>query len=108
MATISSLSIVYVKIPVAAIESGAVIDPTTATVTMAFPAVGVEPVSGDWKTATWETDATRTPDRYYARCLVGPSGTVTLTDGTYDVWTKITGITPEVPVLKAGDALTVT
>lgn len=108
MATISSLSKVYVKVPVSATESGAPVDPTIATVTMAFTDVDTEPVSGDWKTADWETDTTRSPDRYYARCLVGPSGTVTLTDDTYAVWVKITGITPEVPVIKAGSVLVVT
>lgn len=98
----SSLSENYVKVPVSATDSGASVNISTGTVTMAFTAVDTEPVSGDWKTATWETDATRSPARYYARCLVGPGGTVTLTDGDYDVWVKVTGVGSEIPVQKAG------
>lgn len=102
MIQISNLSKEYVKVPVVATDSGAHVDITVGTVTMAFTAVGTEPVSGDWKSASWETDATRFPMRYYARCLVGPSATVTLTDGTYDVWVKISGVGSEIPVQKAG------
>ena len=102
MTGISSLSLNYVKVAVSATDSGSAVDITSGTVTMAFTAVGTEPVSGDWKTASWETDATRTPNRYYARCLVGPSGTVTLTDGTYDVWVKVSGVGSEVPIIRAG------
>jgi len=76
-----------------------VVDPTSDTVQMAF--VNGEPTSGDWKTATWEADSSTNPTTYYARCLVGPGGTVTLSDGDYQVWVKITD-SPEVPVLKAG------
>lgn len=108
MASISSLSLQYVKVPIFGTEEGLPVDPTSSTVTMAFTAVGSEPTSGDWQTASWETDATRDPDRYYARCLVGPSGTITLEDGTYWVWWKIAGPDPEVPVGRAKDALTVT
>lgn len=108
MRPISSLTKEYVKVPISATASGAAVDPTAGTATMAFVEVGTAPVSGDFKTATWETDATRDPDRYYARCLVGPSGTVTLAADTYDVWVKITGISPEIPVIKADGTLTVT
>ena len=76
-------------------------NPTADTVTMAFTAAGVDPVLGDYKTASWETDATTTPSTYYARCLVGPGGTVTLAAGTYEVWVKITD-SPEVPVKRSG------
>lgn len=107
MTLISSLSKQYVKVRVSAAESGASVDLTGGTVQMAFTVVGTEPVTNDWKSATWETDSTRNPDRYYARCMVGPSGTITLSDGTYDVWVKVTGVGTEIPVIRAG-ALTVT
>lgn len=107
MASVSSLTLQYIKVAVGAIDSGASVVITSGTVTMAFTTIGTEPVSGDWKTASWETDATRNPDRYYARVLVGPSGTVTLADGSYDVWVKVTGVGSEVPIVRAG-RLTVT
>lgn len=97
MLRISTLDTEYIRVPVAAKEAGAVVDPTGDTVQMAFPLAGVDPVSGDWKTASWETAGTT----YYARCLVGPTGDVTLTDGLYDAWVKVTD-TPEVVVRKAG------
>lgn len=94
--TISSLSKEYIRVAVSAKESGTAVDPTSDTVTMAFVTTD-EPVSGDFKTASWETDN----GKYYARCLVGPGGTITLSDGLYSVWVKVTD-SPEVPVLKAG------
>lgn len=101
MLTISALSLEYVRVAVSAEEDGVAVDPTGDTVQMAFPAQGVAPVAGDWKAATWETDATTEPDTRYARCLVGPGGTVTLAAGFYDVYVKVTDA-PEVPILKAG------
>jgi len=95
---ISSLSKVYVHVPVRDAIDGA--DPTADTVEMAFTASG-NPTSGDWKAATWHTDASD-PARpvHYARCLVGPAGTVTLAPGTYRIWVRVTD-TPEVPVLES-------
>lgn len=95
---ISSLSKEYARVEVSAREGGAVVDLSNMAVEMAFTAPGVEPVSGDWKSAGWETVP---PSRYIARCLIGPGGTVTLTDGTYDVWVRITD-SPEVVVLPSG------
>lgn len=94
MSSIPSIATEYRRVPVSATDSGAAVNVSTGTVTMAFVAVGTEPDTGDWKTASWETDATRTPNRYYARCLIGSA--VTLTDGTYDVWIQITGIGSQV------------
>ncbi len=98
---ISVLSLSYVKAQVRARQSGAAVDPTGYTVQAAFTAPGTDPVSGDWKSAGWETDAGPTPDIYYARCLVGPGGAVALTVGTYEMHLKITA-TPEIPVITAG------
>lgn len=89
----SSLSLEYVKVAVVIKQAGAIIDPTALPVEMAFKEPQVEPVGGDWQTASWETAGSN----YLARCLVGPGGTIALTDGTYIVWVKVTG-SPEIPV----------
>lgn len=86
--TLSSLSIEYVRFEV--VDEFAGTNPTTLTVLIAFPSRGDAPVSGDWKTATWETEA----GKYYARTLVGTGGAV-LAAGNYDVWVKLTD-SPEV------------
>jgi hypothetical protein len=104
--TVSSLTTEYVRVQVAVKDSGEFVDPTSDLVQMAFPLPGVEPSGGDWQAASWESDVGTTPPSYFARCLVGPLGTVILADGTYDVWVKITD-TPEIPVRKVG-ALVVT
>lgn len=96
---VNSLSKQYVRAEVQAKLSGAYVNPTADVVEMAFPAVTVDP--SVWVTASWETDATASPTRYYARCLVGPSGAITLTDGLYDCWVRVTD-SPEIPVMKAG------
>ena len=94
---ISSLTKEYVRVAVAATEAGAPVIPTGDVVQMAFTVNGADPVGGDWKSATWETSGSI----YYARCLVGPGGTVALAVGHYLVWVKVTD-SPEVPVRSAG------
>lgn len=98
---ISSLSLEYVYVPVAARAAGAAVNPTSDAVALAFVVGATSPVSGDWKTATWDTDATTTPATYRVRCLVGPAGAVTLVPGMYQVWVKVTD-SPEIPVKLAG------
>ncbi len=98
---ISVQSTEYVRIPVSARSSGVWVNPTSDVVAMALPYRGVAPVSGDWKTASWETDSTQSPATYYARLLVGPGGTA-YQAGTYDVYVKVTD-TPEIPVLLSGE-----
>jgi len=94
----SALSTEYVRV---AIDAG--VDPTADNVQMAFPLTGVAPVSGDWKSATWETDSSTDPATYYARCLVGPGvgGVVSLTAGLYDVFVKVSD-NPETVVRNTG------
>lgn len=99
--TISSLSLEYVRVPVSARVSGNPVNPTSDTVAMAFMVGRTNPSVGDWKSASWDTDATTTPTTYRAQCLVGPSGTVTLVPGVYQVWIKVTD-NPEVPIKLAG------
>lgn len=96
---ISAGSVEYVRVMVSARESGAAVNPTSATVTMAFLTASTEPVSGDWKTASWETDASSDPDIYYARCLIGSA--VVLAAGTYNTWVKIAS-SPETVIKRSG------
>lgn len=98
---ISSASLEYVRVPVFAKESGAVVNPTSDVVTMAFLTADADPAGGDWKAAVWETDTTTTPDTYYAKCLIGTGGTAVLANGRYQVWVKVTD-SPEIPVKPAG------
>lgn len=97
----SSASTEYVSVPVAARSSGEPVDPTGLPAVMAFLKTSSAPSSGDWKSASWDTDSSTYPPTYRTQCLVGPSGTVTLTAGIWTVWVKVTD-SPEVPVKRAG------
>src|SRR6266576_4335060 len=99
----SVLDLQYVPAEVILRDQGLVPNISLDTVQMAFPVTEVAPAGGDWKSATWETDATATPTRYLARCLVGPGGTVTLATGQYDVWVKVTH-SPEIAVLQCSES----
>lgn len=102
--TFSASSLEHVLVPVSARLSGAAVNPTSDTVVMAFiasPPETAAPGALDWKTASWETNATPDPDQYEAKCLVGTGGAVVLTAGTYYVWVKITD-SPETPAKYAG------
>lgn len=103
--TLSTLSLEYVLVPVSATVAGRHVDISADTVAMAFPVADALPLTGDWKTASWETVGSR-PTSYLARCLVGPGGTVTLTAGTFDIWVRVAD-SPEVPARKV-DRLVVT
>lgn len=87
-------SVEYVKVPVTT-PAGVTI--TSQPVSIAVVADTARPVTGDWKTATWNGNVAQT--------LVGP-GVLALTPGNYKVWVKVTD-SPEVPVLSAG-TITVT
>lgn len=89
----------YVWVDVAATKAGLVYNPTADTVQMAFVAAGTTPVSGDFKSAVWDTDAAH--GIYSAGCVVGPGGTTTLSAGVYRVWVKVTD-SPEIPIQEAG------
>jgi hypothetical protein len=89
---ISVASTQYVR---AAIFEASGADPTGDTVTMAFPITGVDPTV--FVAASWVTLS----GIHYARCLVGPAGSITLPIGYYDVYVKVTD-SPEVPVLLSG------
>jgi hypothetical protein len=93
----STLSTRYIKCSVSTRENGLLADPTTGTIDFAFLNDAIEPASWDWKAGTWET----TSEEYLGRCLVGPSGSITLAAGSYDVWVRFTK-TPEVIIEKVG------
>jgi hypothetical protein len=97
----SVLSKQFVKVRITAYEDGEPVDPTTAPVEMAFVPFDDDPPAPSWVAAQWETSGTGSSAAYYARCLVGPAGTVTLVEGLYDVYVKINDAT-EVPVLETG------
>jgi len=86
------------EVPVA-VTSPAGINPTGDTVQMAFLAVPppAQPTTLEWNVATWQSLAVP----YIALCLVGPGGTITLTQGQWYVWIKLTA-SPEVPVKYCG------
>ena len=97
--TLPAATLEYVRFPVRATVNGAAYNPTADVVTFAFlTAELTQPTAPDWKSGSWESGANGT---YLARCLVGPSGTVTLAAGVYYVWIKVTD-SPEVPVMLAG------
>ncbi len=89
---ISVASTQFVLVPVSELAGS---DPTSDTVTMAFPITGVDPTV--FYTASWLTVS----GIYYARCLVGPAGAATLAIGYFDVYVKVSD-SPETPVLRAG------
>lgn len=87
----SVLSKEMVNFHVSASLAGQVVNPTSApakTVDVAFLTNSRgEPVSGDWKAASWDTTVIGT---YVAQCLVGPGGTFVPVAGRYYTWVRIT------------------
>jgi len=101
MIKISSESLEFVKVLVEAKRDGAAFDPTYKVVEMAFTA-GSDPDANEWNAGTWETETLpHGEEKYFARCFVGPGGTVELDEGVYQVWVRI-NVIPEIPVLQAG------
>ena len=99
---VSHLSLQYVYLPVAATVAGAPYSPTSDTVQWAFmPTPTQVPGNSDWQTGSWDTVTTDVIYPYRTKCLVGPTGTITLGIGTYIAYVKITD-SPEIPVLIGG------
>lgn len=100
--TISHLSTEYVLVPVSVTKAGVPYNPTSDTVQFAFMPNAVQvPQNADWQVGAWETDSTNIIYPYNAKCLVGPSGTISLIQGSYVIYIKITD-SPEIPVLVGG------
>jgi hypothetical protein len=98
----SRLSTEYVIIPVVATKVGLPYNPTGDVVKFAFmPTATQVPVTGDWVAGAWDTNTTNVLYPYAAKCLVGPTGTVTLGIGSYIIYIQITD-NPEIPVLIGG------
>lgn len=103
--TISHLSTEYVLVPISATKDSVAYNPTGDAVEMAFmPNTVQQPGGGDWVTAGWETDANNIIYPYSVRCLIGPTGAVTLNPGTYVMFVKIFD-SPETPVLIVGQLI---
>jgi hypothetical protein len=99
---ISHLSTEYVLVPISATKEGVSYNPTGDTVEMAFMPNSVQqPGNADWMEASWETDDTNIIYPYSVKCLVGPSGVITLVPGNYVMFVKIFD-SPETPVLLVG------
>lgn len=96
---ISVASTEFVRVPVFAASAGVPVNPTTYTPQMAFLTGYGPPQLSDWQAATWDSTEVGT---YVLQCLVGPTGTVTLTANTYYVWVQIAA-TPETVIEPAGE-----
>jgi hypothetical protein len=94
---VSQASTEYVRVPVFASAAGIPVDPTPYVVSMAFTTAYAAPAA--WETASWDTTQVGT---YVAQCLIGPTGQVTLTPGTYYVWLKVAA-SPETVIEPAGE-----
>lgn len=99
---INHLSTEFVLVPVVATKAGVAYNPTADAVQFAFmPTATQVPQNTDWVGGSWDTVPSNALYPYNAKCLVGPTGTITLAIGTYIIYVKITD-SPEVPVLVAG------
>lgn len=99
MQSIPATSLEYVFVSVTATVNSAAYNPTVDSVQFAFPATGGQPAT--WYAGSWDSNPLPGTSTYTAKCLVGPGGTVQLTQGSYDVWVKITD-NPEIPVRQVG------
>jgi hypothetical protein len=103
---ISFLSKEYIRVPIRGREAGAVVNMAAlADPQFAFTSDGSDPAS--FTAGAWETDATTTPDTYFARVLVGGTGTgatITLPRGTYTCFVKWSA-NPEAPVKRIENLL---
>lgn len=105
---IPALSKQYVIIPIEGKDDNGVIDPTPFPVEFAFlPQDEIPAVSTIWYAAEWFTEVRDfLPNIYKAKVLIGPSGQVALTAGSWDVWVRVTH-TLETPIEKADTILIV-
>ena len=94
----SHLSTQYYLVPVSVTNLGLPYNPTGDSVQFAFmPTPTQVPQLADWVAGAWATNAASMLYPYSVKCLVGPSGTITLGIGTWVAYVKITD-NPEIPV----------
>jgi hypothetical protein len=92
-----------ILVPVVLLDDGAVVDPTSLTVTASVVSVGNAP--GTFTPATWDENTNTDPDTYAVEVEIGPGSTIgTLERGDWWVYVKITD-TPELPVLRSPTTL---
>lgn len=108
---IPSTSLQYIKVgPVRLVEDGKVVDVTESVVELAFTAVTStddgtqDPAPSAWTVGSWETGPDR---RYMARVLQGTGGAITLAEGTYNAWLRLTR-DPERPVIMVDNQVIIT
>lgn len=103
---ISSLSTMFLIVPVQVTQSGEPYDPTNDVIQFSFVQnFGSNPSPLSWVFGTWSVYQNYNYP-YAAKCLIGPaitdvSGGATLNVGTYNIWLRIFD-NPEVPVFQAG------
>jgi len=100
----SSTSLAYVRAKVSADKFDGEWDynPTNDKVEFSFTDKGGPVDDTSWHGGSWETHhGSSNHPKYFAKCLVGPNGTVELDVGSYEIWVKITD-DPEIPVEYAG------
>src|ERR1700742_23695 len=73
-----------IRVPVGAIANGSIVDMSAATVGLAFPVVGVDPVS--YTSGTWDVN-TNDPNEPIYKAQGVPSVSAV---GDYDIWIEFT------------------
>lgn len=94
----------YLYVDLGAKIAGVAVDPTGYTVQVAVMLGEARPTSGDFKAATWVTNATTVPPTYSARLLIGvgaPSGITLQAGQQYTVYGKILA-GAEIVILRSG------
>ena len=98
----SQLATLYYKVPINATSGGVQVNPSSYPVVFAFMLqVTQQPQTSDWVSGSWEAVPNSILYPWSARCLVGPSGTITLAPAVWVVYYKITG-NPEIDADIAG------
>ena len=102
MIELSAVSLEYIRVKVLLKTQRKNYDMTQDVVRFAFTDGG-SPETANWVDGSWETETLPHGNvTNYARCLVGPGGTITLGTGVYAIWVKVMD-DPEHPAQCVGD-----